>query len=290
MKISNLFNSGKTVFSFEVFPPKKTSPIESVYGKLEEISALKPDFISVTYSAGGSGSKSRTCEIATKIKRDFGVESVAHLTCINSTKADIDRNLALFKENGIENILALRGDIPRDFQFPAEQYFEHAYQLVNEIRTLGDFCIGGACYPEVHPESKNRVEDLEHLKQKVGCGVDFLTTQMFFDNTVFYNFREMCAIKGIDVPLIAGIMPITKASQLERTVKLSGCSLPTKFVKIVERFGDRDDAMQQAGIVYAAEQIIDLMANGVDHIHIYTMNKPDVAGAIVRELGSIIHE
>ncbi len=142
----------------------------------------------------------------------------------------------------------------------------------------------------MHPESKNRVEDLEHLKQKVDCGVDFLTTQMFFDNTVFYNFREMCAIKGIDVPLIAGIMPITKASQLERTVKLSGCSLPTKFVKIVERFGDRDDAMQQAGIVYAAEQIIDLMANGVDHIHIYTMNKPDVAGAIVRELGSIIHE
>lgn len=247
-----------------------------------------PAFMSVTYGAAGTTS-GFTTEIAREILDD-GVTPLAHLTCLTSTRDKIHQVVAELQENCIENILALRGDIPRDFQFPAEQYFEHAYQLVNEIRTLGDFCIGGACYPEVHPESKNRVEDLEHLKQKVDCGVDFLTTQMFFDNTVFYNFREMCAIKGIDVPLIAGIMPITKASQLERTVKLSGCSLPTKFVKIVERFGDRDDAMQQAGIVYAAEQIIDLMANGVDHIHIYTMNKPDVAGAIVRELGSIIHE
>ena len=278
----------KPTVSFEVFPPKQWDKIEGTKAVVKEMVKSHPAFMSVTYGAAGTTS-GFTTEIAREILDD-GVTPLAHLTCLTSTRDKIHQVVAELQENGIENILALRGDIPRDFQFPAEQYFEHAYQLVNEIRTLGDFCIGGACYPEVHPESKNRVEDLEHLKQKVDCGVDFLTTQMFFDNTVFYNFREMCAIKGIDVPLIAGIMPITKASQLERTVKLSGCSLPTKFVKIVERFGDRDDAMQQAGIVYAAEQIIDLMANGVDHIHIYTMNKPDVAGAIVRELGSIIHE
>ena len=287
MKIKAILEQKPTV-SFEVFPPKQWDKIEGTKAVVKEMVKSHPAFMSVTYGAAGTTS-GFTTEIAREILDD-GVTPLAHLTCLTSTRDKIHQVVAELQENGIKNILALRGDIPRDFQFPAEQYFEHAYQLVNEIRTLGDFCIGGACYPEVHPESKNRVEDLEHLKQKVDCGVDFLTTQMFFDNTVFYNFREMCAIKGIDVPLIAGIMPITKASQLERTVKLSGCSLPTKFVKIVERFGDRDDAMQQAGIVYAAEQIIDLMANGVDHIHIYTMNKPDVAGAIVRELGSIIHE
>ena len=247
MKIKAILEQKPTV-SFEVFPPKQWDKIEGTKAVVKEMVKSHPAFMSVTYGAAGTTS-GFTTEIAREILDD-GVTPLAHLTCLTSTRDKIHQVVAELQENGIENILALRGDIPRDFQFPAEQYFEHAYQLVNEIRTLGDFCIGGACY----------------------------------------NFREMCAIKGIDVPLIAGIMPITKASQLERTVKLSGCSLPTKFVKIVERFGDRDDAMQQAGIVYAAEQIIDLMANGVDHIHIYTMNKPDVAGAIVRELGSIIHE
>lgn len=288
MKIKDLLNEKKITVSFEVFPPKEWNKIETTKAIVNEMIKNKPSFMSVTYGAAGTTS-GFTTEIADEIKKN-GVTPLAHLTCLTSSKDKIHTVVKEMQENGIENILALRGDIPQGFEFPDEQHFEHAYQLVNEIKTLGDFCIGGACYPEVHPESKNRISDIEYLKQKVDCGVDFLTSQMFFDNIVFLNFKEMCAIKGINVPLIAGIMPITKASQLERTVKLSGCSLPKKFEKIVERFGEKDDAMQQAGIVYAAEQIIDLMANGVNNIHIYTMNKPDVAGAIVRELGSIIYE
>lgn len=288
MKIKDLLNEKKITVSFEVFPPKEWNKIETTKAIVNEMIKNKPSFMSVTYGAAGTTS-GFTTEIADEIKKN-GVTPLAHLTCLTSSKDKIHTVVKEMQENGIENILALRGDIPQGFEFPDEQHFEHAYQLVNEIKTLGDFCIGGACYPEVHPESKNRISDIEYLKQKVDCGVDFLTSQMFFDNSVFLNFKEMCAIKGINVPLIAGIMPITKASQLERTVKLSGCSLPKKFEKIVERFGEKDDAMQQAGIVYAAEQIIDLMANGVNNIHIYTMNKPDVAGAIVRELGSIIYE
>ena len=200
MKIKAILEQKPTV-SFEVFPPKQWDKIEGTKAVVKEMVKSHPAFMSVTYGAAGTTS-GFTTEIAREILDD-GVTPLAHLTCLTSTRDKIHQVVAELQENGIENILALRGDIPRDFQFPAEQYFEHAYQLVNEIRTLGDFCIGGACYPEVHPESKNRVEDLEHLKQKVDCGVDFLTTQMFFDNTVFYNFREMCAIKGIDVPLIA---------------------------------------------------------------------------------------
>ena len=211
MKIKAILEQKPTV-SFEVFPPKQWDKIEGTKAVVKEMVKSHPAFMSVTYGAAGTTS-GFTTEIAREILDD-GVTPLAHLTCLTSTRDKIHQVVAELQENGIENILALRGDIPRDFQFPAEQYFEHAYQLVNEIRTLGDFCIGGACYPEVHPESKNRVEDLEHLKQKVDCGVDFLTTQMFFDNTVFYNFREMCAIKGIDVPLIAGIMPITKHCRL----------------------------------------------------------------------------
>ena len=289
MKIRDILNKDTATISFEVFPPKKSTDFGNVEAAALGIAALQPAYMSVTYGAGGS-TKGHTIALAGEIQKQHNVPTVAHLTCVCADRSSIGAALTEMQAAGIENILALRGDIPKDFDGEVFTDFTHASDLVRFIKENGDFCVGGACYPEVHPESKNRVEDLEHLKQKVDCGVDFLTTQMFFDNTVFYNFREMCAIKGIDVPLIAGIMPITKASQLERTVKLSGCSLPTKFVKIVERFGDRDDAMQQAGIVYAAEQIIDLMANGVDHIHIYTMNKPDVAGAIVRELGSIIHE
>ena len=213
MKISNLFNSGKTVFSFEVFPPKKTSPIESVYGKLEEISALKPDFISVTYSAGGSGSKSRTCEIATKIKRDFGVESVAHLTCINSTKADIDRNLALFKENGIENILALRGDRVEGVE--PQKDFAYASDLCRYIASQGDFDIAGACYPEVHSEATDEVEDIHNLRKKVESGASHLISQLFFDNSVYYRFLERAKIAGVNVPIEAGIMPVQAKVRLK---------------------------------------------------------------------------
>lgn len=288
MKIKDIIKNNKTTVSFEVFPPKEWSKIETTKAVVDEMTESHPAFMSVTYGAAGTTS-GFTTEIAQEILSK-GVTPLAHLTCLTSTRDKVRHVVQEMKETGVENILALRGDIPEGFTFPDEQYFEHAYQLVNEIKSMGDFCIGGACYPEVHPESENRVTDIEYLKQKVDCGVDFLTSQMFFDNNVFFNFREMCAIKGINVPLIAGIMPVTKASQITRIIKLSDCSLPVKFEKIVERFGENDNAMKQAGIVYAAEQIIDLMANGVNNIHIYTMNKPDVAAAIVRELGDIINE
>lgn len=288
MKIKDIIKNNKTTVSFEVFPPKEWSKIETTKAVVDEMTESHPAFMSVTYGAAGTTS-GFTTEIAQEILSK-GVTPLAHLTCLTSTRDKVRHVIQEMKETGVENILALRGDIPQGFTFPDEQYFEHAYQLVNEIKSMGDFCIGGACYPEVHPESENRVTDIEYLKQKVDCGVDFLTSQMFFDNNVFFNFREMCAIKGINVPLIAGIMPVTKASQITRIIKLSECSLPRKFEKIVERFGENDSAMKQAGIVYAAEQIIDLMANGVNNIHIYTMNKPDVAAAIVRELGDIINE
>lgn len=288
MKIKDIIKNNKTTVSFEVFPPKEWSKIETTKAVVDEMTESHPAFMSVTYGAAGTTS-GFTTEIAQEILSK-GVTPLAHLTCLTSTRDKVRHVVQEMKETGVENILALRGDIPEGFTFPDEQYFEHAYQLVNEIKSMGDFCIGGACYPEVHPESENRVTDIEYLKQKVDCGVDFLTSQMFFDNNVFFNFREMCAIKGINVPLIAGIMPVTKASQITRIIKLSDCSLPVKFEKIVERFGENDNAMKQAGIVYAAEQIIDLIANGVNNIHIYTMNKPDVAAAIVRELGDIINE
>lgn len=288
MKIKDIIKNNKTTVSFEVFPPKEWSKIETTKAVVDEMTESHPAFMSVTYGAAGTTS-GFTTEIAQEILSK-GVTPLAHLTCLTSTRDKVRHVVQEMKETGVENILALRGDIPEGFTFPDEQYFEHAYQLVNEIKSMGDFCIGGACYPEVHPESENRITDIEYLKQKVDCGVDFLTSQMFFDNNVFFNFREMCAIKGINVPLIAGIMPVTKASQITRIIKLSDCTLPVKFEKIVERFGENDNAMKQAGIVYAAEQIIDLMANGVNNIHIYTMNKPDVAAAIVRELGDIINE
>ncbi len=288
MKIKDIIKNNKTTVSFEVFPPKEWSKIETTKAVVDEMTESHPAFMSVTYGAAGTTS-GFTTEIAQEILSK-GVTPLAHLTCLTSTRDKVRHVVQEMKETGVENILALRGDIPEGFTFPDEQYFEHAYQLVNEIKSMGDFCIGGACYPEVHPESENRVTDIEYLKQKVDCGVDFLTSQMFFDNNVFFNFREMCAIKGINVPLIAGIMPVTKASQITRIIKLSDCTLPVKFEKIVERFGENDNAMKQAGIVYAAEQIIDLMANGVNNIHIYTMNKPDVAAAIIRELGDIINE
>lgn len=288
MKIKDIIKNNKTTVSFEVFPPKEWSKIETTKAVIDEMTESHPAFMSVTYGAAGTTS-GFTTEIAQEILSK-GVTPLAHLTCLTSTRDKVRHVVQEMKETGVENILALRGDIPEGFTFPDEQYFEHAYQLVNEIKSMGDFCIGGACYPEVHPESENRVTDIEYLKQKVDCGVDFLTSQMFFDNNVFFNFREMCAIKGINVPLIAGIMPVTKASQITRIIKLSDCTLPVKFEKIVERFGENDNAMKQAGIVYAAEQIIDLMANGVNNIHIYTMNKPDIAAAIVRELGDIINE
>ena len=288
MKISEILKNNKVTVSFEMFPPKEWSKIENTKAVVREMSKAKPAFMSVTYGAAGTTS-GFTTEIANEIKAR-GVTPLSHLTCLTSTKDKISSVINELKQNNIENILALRGDIPKDFVFPDEQHFHYAYELVNTIKEQGDFCIGGACYPEVHPESANKVEDIQYLKEKVDCGLDFITTQMFFDNDVFYNFRENCAIKGINIPIIAGIMPITNENQIKRSVELSGCKFPKKFEKIIERFGENPAAMKQAGIIYATEQIIDLMANGQNNIHIYTMNKPDVAEAIMKGLSEIINE
>lgn len=289
MKISEILNNNKVTVSFEVFPPKQWDKIESTKQTVIEMCKSAPSFMSVTYGAAGTTS-GFTTEIAMQVK-ECGVEPLSHLTCLTSTRDKIHQVVSELTENGVENILALRGDIPQGFEFPDEQYFTNAYQLVNEIKSINpDICVGGACYPEIHPESKNRVEDIEYLKQKVDCGVEFLTSQMFFDNDKFLNFVEMCRIKGINVPIIAGIMPITNANQIKRSIELSNCSVPDKFFRIMDRFGDDPDKMKQAGIIYATEQIIDLMANGINNIHIYTMNKPDVACAIMNGLSQIINE
>ena len=288
MKISEILKNNKVTVSFEVFPPKKWDKIENTKQTVKAMAEYKPSFMSVTYGAAGTRS-GYTQEIANSIK-DCGVTPLSHLTSLTSTRDKIHQVVGDLQDDGIKNILALRGDIPQDFDFGAEHYFTNAYQLVNEIKSIGDFCVGGACYPEMHPESKNRVEDIEYLKQKVDCGIEFLTTQMFFDNEKFFNFYEMCQIKGINVPIIAGIMPITNAKQIRRSIELSNSSVPDKFYRIMDRFGDDPKSMKQAGIVYATEQIIDLMANGFNNIHIYTMNKPDVAGAIMNGLSDIINE
>uniref|UniRef100_UPI0040264469 methylenetetrahydrofolate reductase [NAD(P)H] n=1 Tax=Eubacterium sp. TaxID=142586 RepID=UPI0040264469 len=288
MKISQILKDNKVTVSFEVFPPKEWDKIENTKAVVAEMVKSRPAFMSVTYGAAGTRT-GFTTEIAQAIN-ESGVPALSHLTCLTSTKDKIDSVLDEWKKDGIENILALRGDIPQGFEFPDTQHFRHAYELVNTIKEKGGFCIGGACYPEVHPESANKVEDIQHLKEKVDCGLDFLTTQMFFDNSVFLNFKENCLIKGINIPIIAGIMPITNANQIKRSVELSGCRFPEKFRRIVERFGDNPAAMKQAGIIYATEQIIDLMANGQNNIHIYTMNKPDVAAAIMNGLSEIIGE
>ena len=286
MKITSLFNSGKTVFSFEVFPPKKDSPIESVYGKLEEICALKPDFISVTYGAGGTGAHSRTCEIAAKIKHDFHVESVAHLTCVNSTKTMIDETLADFKAHDIENILALRGDYTEGVAPQTD--FRYASELCAYIRRHGGFDISGACYPESHMDSADEIEDVLNLKKKVDAGAQHLISQLFFDNELFYRFMERAKIAGINVPVEAGIMPVTNKRQIERMVSLCGASLPTKFAKIMQKYESKPEALRDAGIAYAVEQIVDLIANGVDGIHLYTMNSPYVAEKITRAVENLL--
>ena len=288
MKISDILKNNKVTVSFEVFPPKEWAKIEDTKKVIEEMVKDKPAWMSVTYGAAGTTSGFIT-EIANAIKKD-GVTPLSHLTCINSTRDKVNSVLDELKANGVENILALRGDKPKDF-IPAEKPdYHYAYELINDIKAKGGFCIGGACYPEIHPDSPNRVEDIARLKEKVDCGLDFITTQMFFDNDAFYNFREMCAIKEINVPIVAGIMPITNAKQIKRSVELSNCSVPKKFEKIMERFGENPEVMKQAGIIYATEQIIDLMANGVNNVHIYTMNKPDVAHKIMEGLSAIINE
>ena len=290
MKIIDLLTEDKLTISFEVFPPKTESSFESVKFATEEIASLKPAFMSVTYGAGGGTSK-YTLDIAKDIKHNFGVPSLAHLTCVSSSKAMVSERIKEIKEAGITNIRALRGDIPKELENADRTNWDYHYaiDLIREIKESGgNFCIGGACYPEVHPESRSQKEDVRFLKEKVDAGCDFLTTQMFFDNNILYNFLYKIREAGIDAPVMPGIMPITNAKQVERAINLSGSFMPTRFKSLVDKFGTNPKAMMQAGIAYATDQIIDLFANGIKNVHVYSMNKPEVARKIMENLKDIL--
>lgn len=294
MKIANILSDrlAKDEFSisFEVFPPKTESSFDSVKTATAEIARLRPAFMSVTYGAGG-GTSRYTLDIARSIDALYGVPSIAHLTCVSSTKETVAQKLQEIRDAGIENIMALRGDIPQSMlqDDRSTWAYSHAVELIREIRErFDDLCIGGACYPEIHPESKDQKEDILHLKEKVDAGCDFLTTQMFFDNNLFYSYLYKIREAGIHVPVLPGIMPITSANQVTRAIQLSGSFMPQRFKSLVDRFGSDPDAMQQAGIVYATDQIIDLFANGIHHVHVYSMNKPAVAARIMDNLSSIL--
>lgn len=285
MSVKDLFKD-KTVFSFEVFPPKKTSPIDVVYKTLDELQDLKPDFISVTFSAGGSSNNTYALDIASRIKNS-GITPMIHLPCINYTKEEITETLSQIKERGIENILALRGDLNPDI--PPKTDFRYASDLVEFIRQYGDFDIAGACYPEVHPDADSMVDDIRNLKKKVDAGTSHLITQLFFDNDCFYSFREKAELAGVDVPIEAGIMPVVNKKQIERMVTTCGASLPAKFVRIMNKYEDNPEALRDAGIAYAINQIVDLVASGVDGIHLYTMNNAYVARKISEAVSGIIN-
>lgn len=286
MRIRDLFKGGKTVFSFEIFPPKKDGSVDTIYKTLDELTDLHPDFISVTYGAGGSLPGCSTREIVSAIKEKYHTESIAHLTCVNSTKADIDRIIEEFERYGIENVLALRGDINPDI--PPKEDFRHASDLITYMKERSALGFSGGCYPEGHPESSSLEEDIENLKRKVDAGAEHLMSQLFFDNAQFYGFLEKVRAAGITVPIEAGIMPCVNAKSIQRMVGLCGASLPPKFTKLIARFGENPDAMRDAGIAYANEQIIDLVSNGVDGIHLYTMNNPYVARKISEGVSSVI--
>lgn len=287
MKIIDKLNEDRIHISFEVFPPKTDAGFAKVREATDQIAKLNPSYISVTYGAGG-GTSRNTAKIAAHIKEELGMESLAHLTCASSTKDEVRTVIENLKQLGIENILALRGDIPAGMTFPDENRFHYAYELVEEIRKHGDFCIGAACYPEGHVENEHKEDDIKFLKQKVDSGVDFLTTQMFFDNDIHYNFLYRIREAGITVPVLPGIMPITSAAQMKRSQELSGTVFPRRFLALLDRFGNHPEAMMQAGIAYATDQIIDLLANGVKNIHIYSMNKPEVAAKIMNNLSEIV--
>lgn len=286
MKISDLLQKKEVTISCELFPPKKGSELEKAHEIVREMAKVKPSFMSVTYGASG-GISEHTVDLANEVQNVNGVLALAHLTCASSGRDKIQEVLKELKDHQIENILALRGDIPEHVEFPLPNQYHHASELIEEIKNFGDFCIGGACYPEGHPEAESLEADIDNLKRKVEAGCEFLTTQMFFDNNILYNFLYRTLKRGIEVPVIAGIMPVTNVKQIRRITSLSGTILPQRFRAIVERFADHPAALKQAGIAYATDQIIDLIANGVNHVHIYTMNKPDVAGAIFRNLSEI---
>lgn len=286
MKIAELLAAKPVTLSFEVFPPKTDAAFEPIQAAVHDIARLKPDFMSVTYGAGG-GTSDFTVRLASELQDVCGVTALAHLTCVSSTKEHVGRVLGELKARGIQNVLALRGDIP-DGMDRSNAVYQYAYQLIEEIHAAGDFCVGAACYPEGHVECDHQEEDILHLKRKVESGCDFLTTQMFFDNSVLYSFLYRILAKDIHVPVIAGVMPVTNGKQIKRICALSGTTLPARFRSILDHFGDNPAAMKQAGIAYATEQIIDLIANGVRGVHVYTMNKPDVAENILHNLSSIL--
>lgn len=290
LKIIDIIKSDKPSLSFEVFPPKTDAVFDSVKEATEQIAELSPSFMSVTYGAGG-GTSEYTLKIAENIKEEHSVPTLAHLTCISSTKQTVRSMIEKFKDASIKNVMALRGDIPADRLGEDRSSWDYRYatDLIADIKQYApEFCIGGACYPEVHPESRNQHEDIGRLKEKVDAGCDFLTTQMFFDNDIFYNFLYKIREAGITVPVIAGIMPITNSNQIDRAIKLSGSFMPIRFKNLVDKFGDDPLAMKQAGLAYATSQIIDLYANGINAVHVYSMNKPDVAKTIKDNLSQII--
>ena len=284
MKIKEIFDR-KTVFSFEVFPPKKTSSVDVIYKTLDELHDLKPDFISVTFGAGGSSNNTFACDVASRIKEN-GITPMIHLPCINYTESEISATLDEIKSRGIENILALRGDRNPDIEPKTD--FPHASDLITYIKSKGDFDIAGACYPECHPDADSLVDDIINLKKKVEAGASHLISQLFFDNSVFYEFREKTAIAGINVPIEAGIMPVVNTKQIERMVTTCGASLPRKFVRIMQKYENNPEALRDAGIAYAVNQIVDLVASGVDGIHLYTMNNAYVARKISEAVSGII--
>ena len=285
MKVIDIIKSGRPSLSFEVFPPKTSGTFQSIQAATENVASLRPSYMSVTYGAGG-GTSEYTVSIAANIQKKFGVDAVAHLSCISSTRQGVARQIRAIRDAGIENILALRGDIPEGAELSGE--YRHASDLIPEILAAGDFCIGGACYPEGHPESANQMDDIKFLKAKVDAGCQYLVTQMFFDNDIFYNFLFKCRDAGIDVPIIPGIMPVTNAKQIARIIKLSGQNVPARFRYIVDRFGSDPAAMRQAGIAYTTQQIVDLYANGLNAVHIYSMNNASVARQIQANLSEIL--
>ncbi|MGB4659424.1 MAG: methylenetetrahydrofolate reductase [NAD(P)H] [Mobilitalea sp.] len=286
MQIASLFNQNKTVLSFEVFPPKKTSPIDTIYTTLEELQGLHPDFISVTYGAGGNIGDNITCEIASAIKHKYKIEPLAHLTCVNYTRDEMERILERLEQNGIENILALRGDASPDF--PSQNQFQYASELIEFIKKRGGFHVSGACYPEGHIACDNLEEDIMNLKKKVDAGAEHLISQLFFDNSYFYTFLHNARSAGIQVPIEAGIMPVVNKAQIERMVTLCGASLPAKFTRMIQRFENSPEALRDAGIAYAIDQIVDLISQGVDGIHLYTMNNAYIARKISDSISGLI--
>lgn len=287
MKITEMLRREQVTVSCEIFPPKKDDDFPGVVKAARQIAALRPDFISVTYGASG-GTSQNTIRIAGMIQEEFGVTTLAHLTCASSTREKVRETIGEIKAAGLQNILALRGDIPKDADFPLPGQYRYASELIGEIKAAGDFCIGGACYPEGHIECPSKEADLDYLKGKVEAGCDFLTTQMFFDNNILYRFLYRALAKNITVPVLAGIMPVTNAKQIKRITELSGTELPYRLKVMIDRFGSDPAAMKQAGIAYATEQIIDLLSNGIRGIHLYTMNKPDVAAKIFDNLSAVL--